>query len=307
MSSQLSFLSDSPAYQVKTYRDITYGKGIVGYSKDPYSRNLKMDVYKPIGLEEVLKPVIVLAFGGAFHKGSKENDAFTMGEGMNTSVAWYAKYWASLGFISCCIDYRLVQEDPDPGNTPVLFDPSTAGTERMQIVRASLGLKPLSAGLLANGIEAASDDMAAAVTYIMNNHKYFRIDPTRIGLWGWSAGARNALHAVFFEQAPAKCIVALSPYIHTKNLATIQLPLKSNPSVMLVKADRDLPHISKGFEPLAQHFQKLNINVQTNILDDTDHFYSSKSIIKRKNKEKISLLKEMTEFFVKNIGNIDQK
>ncbi len=72
------------ADDVVVTRDVLYGSGIVGASsRDPRRRPLTLDVYAPpaalagAGVDaSALRPAVVMAFGGAFHRGSKEVDSF---------------------------------------------------------------------------------------------------------------------------------------------------------------------------------------------------------------------------------------
>lgn len=62
------------AYTVSVSPDVVYGKGMVGATTaKPYYRDLKLDLYRPIanGKPVAGRPAVVLAFGGAFLRGSK--------------------------------------------------------------------------------------------------------------------------------------------------------------------------------------------------------------------------------------------
>ena len=131
-------------YDVEVIRDVVYGRGLVRSmdSQGPVSRELKLDLYRPRRRDPgVLLPALILAFGGAFHRGSKENDAFEA-EGGNTAIAEYCLRFARRGYLACSIDYRLVTEDPDPGATCVVRSPERIPTSRVDVVRRLLELPP---------------------------------------------------------------------------------------------------------------------------------------------------------------------
>lgn len=295
-------VGESALYDVDVIRDVVYGRGGVNFNAENKERDLTLDVYNPRVTTTELRPAIILAFGGAFHKGSKEDDSFTVGEGQNTSVSWYAHHWASMGFVTFSIDYRLVPEDPDPGDTPVLCDLETAGTERMLAVRTAMGLGPTTNQLLANGIEAGSDDMAKAARFVQSHSEQWHVDPQRIGLWGWSAGARNALHAVFIEGFPAACLVALSPYVHQRNLKVMLDRPKYTLPVLVASAERDLPHIRNEFGALVDGFNRTLPSVEGIILRDIDHFYPSTSVVDQESDKDITLEQAMTSFLVRTLS-----
>jgi hypothetical protein len=124
-----------------------------------------------------------MAFGSAFHRGSKENDAFES-EGGNTSVAEYCLRFARRGYVACAIDHRLVPEDPEPGATRVALRPERIPVSRVDVVRRLMRLPPATPDMLWRGIEAASDDMAEAVRFVRTQAASWRVDPARIALGG---------------------------------------------------------------------------------------------------------------------------
>jgi acetyl esterase/lipase len=286
---------------VKVSRNVIYGAGGINYTGRRQERALAMDVYEPAQSRKSARPAIILAFGGAFHRGSKDDDTFTVGDGTNTPTAWYANYWAQQGYVTFCIDYRLIPEDPDPGNTPALSGEGTVGSERMHTVRANLGLPPLSDALLSNGVEAGSDDMAAAARFVYANASRWNVDIGRVALWGWSAGARNALNAVFAEGVPACAIIALSAYVHDASVRRLLSKPRGTPALLLVSAERDLPHIRQQAEPMADLFTHYLRQVEHLVLEDIDHFYPASSRV-RGGGASSTLLTAMSEFLERTIG-----
>ena len=106
-------------YEVGVTEDVTYGFGGVGYvtGQGPSRhRALKLDVYQPLDGQAGPRPAL-LAFGGAFHRGSKGAEVFE-GENPSTAMAEYCREFARRGYVCFSIDYRLMQEAPDPGSHP---------------------------------------------------------------------------------------------------------------------------------------------------------------------------------------------
>lgn len=293
-----------PGFPVKVTKDVVYGKGGIHYTGDRSERPLTLDVYAPEcdGEESgISRPAIVMAFGGAYHRGSKVDDAFCVGEGTNTATAWYANYWASRGYITFCIDYRLIPEDPDPGSTPVLPNDDAVGSPRMRAIREKMGLPPLDDSRLAHGVEAGADDMAAATRYVYANAKRWNVDPARVALWGWSAGARNALHAVFSEGVNVVAVVALSPYVHNDTLEQMLSEPKQGPALMLAYAERDMPHIRNQAHPMAAYFKEFLPAVELIEVLDIDHFYPAESRVRGGHRRDMSLLEAMDDFLSREV------
>lgn len=300
-------LAPSP-FPVTVTRDVVYGHGGIDFTSDRSERPLKLDVYAPVVKEkdcDLPRPAIILAFGGAFHRGSKEDDSFCVGEGTNTATSWYAHYWASQGFITFCIDYRLIPEDPAPGSTPVLSSAAAVGSPRMHAIREKMGLPPLDDARLAHGVEAGADDMAAAARYVYANAKQWNVDPARVVLWGWSAGARNALHAVFSEGIHAAAVIALSPYIHDDTLKQMLKEPQQGPALLLAYAQRDMPHIREQAEPMAAFFEAFLPVVEVIEVLDIDHFYPAESTVKARDGDSGTLLNAMDDFLYRQIGSTD--
>ncbi|MES2100411.1 MAG: hypothetical protein V4569_11370 [Pseudomonadota bacterium] len=259
--------------EVGVTRGIVYGRAGVGFGSRPVERELKLDLYRPPhSAGAPPHPVIVLAFGGAFHRGQRDNDAF---EGGNTAIADYCRAFAARGFVACAIDYRLVPEDPVPGDTPVLFDPRRIPRSRVDHVRALMGLPPATDEMLWRGIEAASDDMAMAARFVIAQAAEWHLDPDRLVLGGFSAGARTALNAAFAEQVRCAAVVSLSGYIDPIDLAVHagRLPLGPRPAVLLVRAERDLDYIRAATPAMAEALRALGAPCECATVPGHDHFY----------------------------------
>lgn len=267
---------------VKITRNVVYGSQIVGYTSTKVRRELLMDVYEPvIETDAGVRPAVILAFGGAFHRGSKECDSFSVGALSNTSAADYAAYWAANGFVCFCIDYRLTQEDPVPGTTRALSSYDSVAPDRMHAVRAMLGLPPATLEMLANGVEAAADDVALATRFVQTQSQQWRVCPDRIALWGWSAGARSALNAVFTEGVTVSAVVAASGYMHADDLRRNVLDNRSGPDLMLIFGERDWPHMLKQAPDMISFLRSRLPYVAGVFLPNVDHFYPATTSMER--------------------------
>ena len=88
---------DKP-FEVQKTSDVVYANAAIHFSDQPIKRNLLLDIYQPIGLPlGVRSPALIMAFGGAFHRGSKDDDAFEVDGSRNTAIAEYCLEFAKRG------------------------------------------------------------------------------------------------------------------------------------------------------------------------------------------------------------------
>jgi acetyl esterase/lipase len=141
-------------YLDPVFSGVTVTKDLVfGAARDFDGRiqQLDLDLYQPTGDGLAKRPVIVLAFGGGFWFGTKEQ------------LAGQATAYAKRGFVVASITYRL-DEEAGPLRNP--FDAS--GQAR---------------------IRAAQHDMQAAVRWLRSQAITYRLDPGKVAVGGLSAGA----------------------------------------------------------------------------------------------------------------------
>ncbi|MCB1262007.1 MAG: alpha/beta hydrolase [Acidimicrobiales bacterium] len=125
---------------------------------------LRFDLYAPRDGERKNRPSVVWAHGGSFTSGDK------------SSMRWIPEALAARGFVVISINYRL-RED--------------LGAVRF----------PLSTEELITIIEAKSD-MQGAVRYLRDLAGFYRLDPDKISVAGYSAGAVMALLVATTPDSP---------------------------------------------------------------------------------------------------------
>lgn len=166
-----------PTYKVRTLPDISYAhvegywSALDGFEDKSYAKvvlegfrkslskrdlDLMLDIYQPVGVDTP-KPLILFIHGGAFYVGDRHDEAL---------VGW-CRHFASLGYITTSIDYRLG------------FLPSKDDIER--------------AGYM------AVQDAHAAMRFLVTHAEEYGIDPDQIYLAGTSAGSITALNLAFMR------------------------------------------------------------------------------------------------------------
>jgi acetyl esterase/lipase len=127
---------------------------------------LKLDLYQPTGDTQTKRPALVWVHGGSFCCGDKTSP----------EIVDEANTFAKLGYVAVSINYRLLA----PAGS---CSGSTAG----------------SSACTTAALEA-KHDAQAAVRWLRANAAKYRIDPTRIGIGGSSAGAITATLVGLFSE-----------------------------------------------------------------------------------------------------------
>jgi acetyl esterase/lipase len=153
---------------VKT-SDIVYGSAV---NSNGVGEQLALDVYEPAGDTLEQRPVYVWAHGGSFKNGDKD------------SVGPILDY-VRRGWVAMSIDYRLRPEMP-AGYMGILTSPDPVAATQVRLDAA----------------RDAQHDMQAAVRWARANAVTYGLDPGRIAVGGFSAGAETALLVGFNEHDP---------------------------------------------------------------------------------------------------------
>ena len=174
-----AFLDSEFAVVVES--DIVYATGAVR-SPTVGEIDLHLDVYRPADANlPALRPGFILIHGGGFTGGSKTNA---------TMVALGNAY-AARGYVAASISYRLVGDDPP--TDALAHDPSSA-----QSVAAA----------------AARVDAARAVEWMRDNAASYGIDPDRLPMGGYSAGAITSMGTAYrdagVDGADVQAVLSLS-------------------------------------------------------------------------------------------------
>lgn len=271
-------------YDVQFARDLVYGRAPVGASQDkPRERDLTLDVYRPVADGKPLanRPAVIMAFGGAFHRGSKGEERFTEDGAQDSSMADYCRTFARAGYVCFSIDYRLTQEDPGLARpidekklVPKAANLSPAALARIELVRQRMGLPPLddrTRDQYWHSILAAADDMAMATDYVRGHARDFGVDADRIALGGFSAGAITALNTAYGLDAPVKAVFALSGALSGYNLfETVQPHM---PPALFFVAQNDLDGIQSGTRFAAKALASKGIAAEVAWVPGFGHFY----------------------------------
>ncbi|MDR3454915.1 MAG: alpha/beta hydrolase [Rhodoferax sp.] len=280
MNSNLPAAESSVPYlgktrEVRVTENVKYGVGGVDYSPatgPARYRDLMLDIYEPAEKTVRPRPALIMAFGGAFHRGSKGAEVFE-GEHPSTAVAEYCHEFARRGYVCFSIDYRLMQEAPDPGVTPTMPPGTPLNLDRVNYVRSLLGLPPCTQQMMADEIEAATDDMSQAVAFVRSRAHALGVDVNRVAIGGFSAGAIMALNAALAERAPVAAVVALSGRVSMSTAEAHVTGTRGEPSILMFVGQNDLPAMLENLDGPAQHMKQMGLPCQIVRIAGADHFY----------------------------------
>ncbi len=293
---------DKP-YDVNVHADIKCGVGGVGVSEGKVVRyrDLTLDIYEPVGDGVDRRPALILAFGGAFHRGSKKDDVVVEGEHRNTPISEYCREFARRGYVCFSIDYRLMQEQPDPGHTPTLPPDVSLNLDRVNHVRGILGLAPCTPQMMADEIEAATDDMTHAVAFVRSRAHSMRIDVNRVAIGGFSSGAIIALNSAFAEHAPVAAVVALSGRMSMATAESCVAGRPDEPAVITFIGQDDLPAMLEGLEGPVAHLRKMGITYDVVRIDGATHFYPRTADISAPDGRRTDVESVLAEFLYRHL------
>ena len=149
--------------KVKVSKDQLYGSNTT-YSG--LNKNLFMDIYEPEGDGPDKRPLVIVAFGGAFITGERDT--------LDAMCRLYAKR----GFVAVTIDYRLYDDG--------IFDPI------------------LSDSIFTDASIKAMGDMKAAIRFLKQDAatiNLYKIDTNQVFIGGFSSGAITANLVAYLDSS----------------------------------------------------------------------------------------------------------
>ncbi|MDF2233603.1 alpha/beta hydrolase [Albimonas sp. CAU 1670] len=270
----------TPLFPVVETRDVVYGHALRRDGPAPEVMALELDLYAPDApTPPGGRPAVMLAFGGAFHRGSRQDDAFADEQGRtSTAMAEYCRRLAARGFVAASVSYRLAQLRPEAGPTQAMA-PGAANLDRIQVVRGMLGLPPTTPEEMHAAIEGAIDDVTAAYRFLAGAARRYGIDPSRIVIGGFSAGARLTISAALTHDVDPAGVVCLSAAAPERFAQDHRAAGGARFPALLVTSDDDLPAIREGAPRLHGALVEAGFDARWVVVPDHGHFYPAEARI----------------------------
>ena len=151
-------------YYNQLFTGVTISSNVVfgSYVNFGFQTNLTMDVYQPTADVAMMRPLIILAHGGSFQFGDK-NEA---------DIVTLCETFARMGYVTCSINYRTG------------FFPIDSVNATQAVLKATQDMKA--------AVRFFRKDAATANTY--------KIHPDYVYVGGSSAGAFMALHLAYMDK-----------------------------------------------------------------------------------------------------------
>ncbi|MDA7949123.1 MAG: hypothetical protein MPJ78_16800 [Hyphomicrobiaceae bacterium] len=274
---------EAPAVTYNLEAGVVYGKGVVTKNGKPVSRDLWMDIYNPAAKSTAPRPAVILTFGGAFHRGSPRL-TFQSGGAQDTSMGNYCRRFAARGYTCFAIDYRLTTEGPvlsgesyeqewiNPNSLLPLLPQANHIRQGMNLPPIDLEV-PDQRKTIVDGVIAAAEDLRKAVLHIRESSAKYNIDPERLVLGGFSAGAVTSWNVGHGIGIPVAGVFLLSGSDAGFDVEKTVTASSKRPPILLFLGQYDLPGALTSVPALLNHYRKVGVPHEFAWVPGFGHFY----------------------------------
>jgi len=189
---------DTCRYDVQPGLDITYATNLSVLFGPPAEEELTMDVYEPVGDTDSLRPLAICLHGGYFFP--RFINGVPIGGNRDSAVVETCRRLAEKGYVAFAPAYRL-------GWLPLADNYATRFSSYLQAQYRAV------------------QDVRSCIRFlrktVAEQGNPYRLDPNRIIVWGFGAGAIAALGAAYLDRYEELALPQfidpelLSPYIDT--------------------------------------------------------------------------------------------
>lgn len=287
-SALIGFTSFTMAGEHQVIEGVVYGQGDITNNGKVEPRDLWMDAYLPSTSDGEATEAIFMTFGGAYHRGHPHNP-YLMEGAQTTSMKEYCETFVKQGYACFTIDYRVAPEIPVPtgeGYSKDMLDlaPAANMEGQVNIVRSLMNLPPLDFSnrshveIVENTVLAAAEDLRTAVNFVKDNAKEYNIDPDKIVLGGFSAGAITSLNVGHGMQEPVAGVMMLGTAEIGFDIKKTVVDGKSVSPILMFQGQYDLPATFMGTPELLKHYEKVGVDYSYSWVPGASHFYPSGSV-----------------------------
>ncbi len=291
---------------------VVYGQGVVRKEGEEVSRDLWMDIYHPTEATTTPRPAVVLTFGGAFHRGSPRL-TFQSGGAQDTSMGNYCRRFAARGYTCFAIDYRLTPEGPVPSGEGYQADWIAPDSllpllPQANHIRGTMDLPPLDFSIpeqektMVDGVISAAEDLRKAVLHIREFADTYEIDPNRIALGGFSAGAVTSWNVAHGMGVPVSGVFLLSGTDAGFDVNKAVTASSNRPPILMFMGQYDLAGALSSVPMLIDHYQKVGVDHEFAWVPGFGHFYPAGAASLGSDAVSMSVEGRIAEFLERVIG-----
>lgn len=299
----------------KVTPEVIYGQGdVIEEDGTLEPRNLWMDVYEPLEDTEKPRPAIIFTHGGAFHRGSPR-DTYDEGGAQDTSPGDYCRKFATRGYVCFAITYRLGPENPVPSGDGYTEDDLDMTNlilliDQVNKVRESLGLPPLDLSdpedrkFLEDAVLSAAEDLRTALNHIRNSAETYNIDPERIVVGGFSAGAITTLNVAHGMHEPVAAVFMMSGANVGFDILNKVTESSDSPPILMFQGQNDLEGAFVTTPILIEHYKKVGVRYTFAWVPAFGHFYTSGATSLSGDGSKMSIDQRIMQFLEETWGDL---
>jgi len=314
--------ADSPALpNYKVTPEVFYGRGIVIQEGQPPLRRLWMDVYEPLEKtpeRPAPRPAVIFTHGGAFHRGDPRH-TYHEGGAQDTSPGDYCRKLAIRGYVCFAITYRLATENPRPSRLG--YDDSDLDAESVtilfdQVNKIRSGMvdeegnpldlldpeNPEDIDFLHRAVLSAAEDLRRAFRHIRRQSAEYHIDPERIVLGGFSAGAITSLNVAHGMHEPVAGTFLLSGANVGFDILNTVTDSSNNVPILLFQGQNDLEAAFVAIPDLLQHYEDVGVPYEFAWVPAFGHFYPAGATSLSGDGSRISVEERILQFLEETVG-----
>lgn len=291
---------------------VVYGQGVVTKDGKAVSRDLWMDVYHPTEAVATPRPALILTFGGAFHRGSPRL-TIQSGGAQDTSMGDYCRRFAARGYTCFAIDYRLTPEGPVPSGEGypadwIKPDSLLPLLPQANHIRETMDLPPLDFSIpeqektMVDGVISAAEDLRKAVLHIREHADTYEIDPNRIALGGFSAGAVTSWNVAHGMGVPVSGVFLLSGSDAGFDVNKAVTVSSNRPPILMFMGQYDLAGALSSVPQLIAHYQNVGVDHEFAWVPGFGHFYPAGAASLGSDAVSMSIEGRIAEFLERVIG-----
>ena len=308
-----------PSYTVTP--NTIYGKGEIIEAGSAMLRDLWMDVYEPLETPPEMpepRPAVIFTHGGAFHRGDPRH-TYHEGGAQDTSPGDYCRKLASRGYVCFAIAYRLATENPRPSrlgyedsdlneeSVTILFDQVNKIRSGM-VDEEGNPLDPLDPenlediAFLHRAVLSAAEDLRLAFRHICRHSGEYHIDPERVVLGGFSAGAITSLNVAHGMHEPVAGVFLLSGANVGFDILNTVTDSSDTPPILMFQGQNDLEAAFVAIPDLLQHYEDVGVSYKFAWVPAFGHFYPAGATSLSGDGSKISVEERIVQFLKKTVG-----
>ena len=140
-----------------------------------------------------------------------------------------------------------------------------------------------------------------AIRHIKNSSDNYNIDPKKIAIGGFSAGAVNSINVAYGMKEEVAAVFANSGFPVVFKMGKLMTQSSNNPPILIFMAENDLPTVSSLLPPFVQFLDTLNVDYTFNWIPGYGHFYPSGATSLSDKGDKMSIEQRTIKFLKKNL------